>query len=203
MLFMQNKTLTTVCLAFALQLAAQGSAWSKDVFPMHQGMHEWPVAGGKVTAVVGTYQDTTTFRRSYNFFSEINFFAFTKFGQSKSLQKIKAKYSSVGSGTHHSHRITFENKAALTTLDSLILLSSDSSPQVLFCEVTLKKPKGAAVQHFNYDDKWYFPVEAEKLFSSWWTLPRPSGEKGELPDWDWLGKAFPEKYPVAEDARKW
>lgn len=68
MLFTQKKTLTTLCLAFALQLAAHGSAWSKDVFPMHQGMHEWPVAGGKVTAVVGMYQDSTTFRRSYNFF---------------------------------------------------------------------------------------------------------------------------------------
>jgi len=141
--------------------------------------------------------------RKLDCISEINFFAFTTFGQNKSFKKIKAKYSRVNSGSHHSHMISFDNDASLTTLDSLIRLSSKSSPPVLFCEVTLKKPTGAAVQHFNYEDKWYFPVTIEKLFSSWWTLSRPSGEKGELPDWDWLSRAFPEKYPSAETARKW
>jgi hypothetical protein len=68
MLFAQHKILSGLFLALALQLGAHGAAWSKDVFPMHQGLHEWPVASGKIMAVVGTYQDSTTFRRSYNFY---------------------------------------------------------------------------------------------------------------------------------------
>lgn len=35
---------------------------------MKQGLHQWPVLSGKLILVVGTYQDTTTFRRSYTFY---------------------------------------------------------------------------------------------------------------------------------------
>jgi len=66
--FTPQKVFSTLCLAFALYLGAHGAAWSKEVFPMQQGLHEWPVPGGKVMVVVGTYQDTVTFRRSYNFY---------------------------------------------------------------------------------------------------------------------------------------
>lgn len=68
MLFTHKKIFSTFCLAFALQLGAHGAAWCRDGIPMHQGIHEWPVAGGKVIAVVGTYQDTVTFRRNYSFY---------------------------------------------------------------------------------------------------------------------------------------
>lgn len=39
-----------------------------DVTPMHQGLHQWPALGGKLMLVVGTYQDTSTYRRSYTFY---------------------------------------------------------------------------------------------------------------------------------------
>lgn len=64
MLSTQKRIFTT----FFLALALHSAAWSKDIFPMRQGLHEWPVPSGKMMAVVGTYQDTTTFRRSYAFY---------------------------------------------------------------------------------------------------------------------------------------
>lgn len=68
MRFVQKRTISGLCLALALQLGVLGAAGSKDMSPMHQGLHEWPVAGGKVMAVVGSYQDTLTYRRSYSFY---------------------------------------------------------------------------------------------------------------------------------------
>lgn len=43
-------------------------AHAADVTPMHQGLHQWPALGGKLMLVVGTYQDTVTYRRSYTFY---------------------------------------------------------------------------------------------------------------------------------------
>jgi hypothetical protein len=36
--------------------------------PMHQGIHTWPTQSGKLILVVGSYQDTIHFRRSYSFY---------------------------------------------------------------------------------------------------------------------------------------
>lgn len=52
-------------LAFTLFV---GSAGAADVTPMRQGLHQWPLKEGKLMLVVGTYQDTTSFRRSYSFY---------------------------------------------------------------------------------------------------------------------------------------
>lgn len=55
---------TLVC---TLALLA-GPADAADTYPLAQGLHQWPVSGGKLLLVVGTYQDTTTFRRTYTFY---------------------------------------------------------------------------------------------------------------------------------------
>lgn len=47
---------------------ASSLAHAADVTPMHQGLHQWPALGGKLMLVVGTYQDTVTYRRSYTFY---------------------------------------------------------------------------------------------------------------------------------------
>jgi hypothetical protein len=59
-----------ICLFILLHFVAglTQSALAKDVFPMSQGLHEWQVPTGKVILIVGTYQDTTTFKRSYSFY---------------------------------------------------------------------------------------------------------------------------------------
>lgn len=41
---------------------------AKDTIPMQQGIHQWPALNGKLILVVGTYQDSVTFRRTYNFY---------------------------------------------------------------------------------------------------------------------------------------
>lgn len=42
--------------------------FAAEKFPLKQGLHEWPALGGKLFLVVGTYQDTVSYRRTYNFF---------------------------------------------------------------------------------------------------------------------------------------
>jgi hypothetical protein len=55
---------TLIC---ALALLA-GPVRAADVYPLAQGLHQWSASGGKLMLVVGTYQDTTTYRRSYAFY---------------------------------------------------------------------------------------------------------------------------------------
>jgi hypothetical protein len=43
-------------------------AHAADVTPMHQGLHQWPALGGQLMLVLGTYQDTVAYRRSYTFY---------------------------------------------------------------------------------------------------------------------------------------
>ena len=43
-------------------------AFGADKYPLRQGLHEWPAFGGKLYLVVGTYQDSVAFRRTYHFF---------------------------------------------------------------------------------------------------------------------------------------
>ena len=48
-------------------------AAAMDKYPLTQGVHEWPTFGGKLYLVVGTYQDSVVYRRTYNFyFKEAN-----------------------------------------------------------------------------------------------------------------------------------
>lgn len=55
---------TLVC---ALTLLAS-PVHAADAYPLAQGLHQWPAGGGKLMLVVGTYQDTTSFHRSYSFY---------------------------------------------------------------------------------------------------------------------------------------
>lgn len=59
-----HKPFTSLFLAIAI---AHGNAMAADT-QLSQGVHQWPIKGGKLIAVVGTYQDTIAFRHSYNFF---------------------------------------------------------------------------------------------------------------------------------------
>ena len=52
-------------LACACALLA-GSAQGAGIYPLAQGLHQWATSGGKLILVVGTYQDSTTFHRSYS-----------------------------------------------------------------------------------------------------------------------------------------
>ena len=54
-------------LVCALGLLA-GPAHGADTYPLTQGLHQWAASGGKLMLVVGTYQDSTTFHRSYSFY---------------------------------------------------------------------------------------------------------------------------------------
>lgn len=63
---MNWKHLSAALLCAAALLA--GHAGAAETYPMKQGLHQWPAAGGKLMLVVGTYQDTTAFRRTYSFY---------------------------------------------------------------------------------------------------------------------------------------
>ena len=43
-------------------------AHAASAYPMTQGLHQWPVDGGRVMLVVGSYQDVTAFHRNYAFY---------------------------------------------------------------------------------------------------------------------------------------
>jgi hypothetical protein len=53
---------------FVLYSSAVWAAVPQEGVPMKQGLHQWPAMKGKLILVTGTYQDTTAFRRSYNFY---------------------------------------------------------------------------------------------------------------------------------------
>jgi hypothetical protein len=60
---MLKQCVLSCCLALAL-CAAQAA----PVLSTQQGMHEWPVGGGKLILVTGTLQDTETYKRSMTFY---------------------------------------------------------------------------------------------------------------------------------------
>ena len=56
-------------LAFSMMVPAYAA---KDAVPMSQGLHEWQTSSGKLILVVGSYQDVTSFHRSYSFYFKAN-----------------------------------------------------------------------------------------------------------------------------------
>jgi len=56
-------------LAFSMMVQAYAA---KDAVPMSQGLHEWQTSSGKLILVVGSYQDVTSFHRSYSFYFKAN-----------------------------------------------------------------------------------------------------------------------------------
>jgi hypothetical protein len=133
--------------------------------------------------------------------SEISFFAHIEKKNSAYFSKIATKFEPDPAGATHSHRIKFDNEG-VTILNLLIDSYADSNIPTLFCEVTLKAPKGFAVQHYNWEDKWYFPVTLEKMSHTWWSISRPNGALGEIPNWYWLKNSFVEKYPSQDEIIK-
>lgn len=73
----------------------------------------------------------------------------------------------------------------------------------MFCEVFLKEPtwpNGAEKLKGTFDvaSTWIFPVEYQAGL-----IARRIGEKGEVPDWDWLYATYPrERYPKKDRAIK-
>jgi len=59
------RILSSGLLAFTLCASAASAAGPS---PMAQGLHQWPALEGKLMLVVGTYQDVTSYRRSYSFY---------------------------------------------------------------------------------------------------------------------------------------
>ena len=49
-------------------LLLSASPQAAEMPPMKDGLHQWPALGGKLMLVVGTYQDTVRFHRSYSFY---------------------------------------------------------------------------------------------------------------------------------------
>lgn len=54
--------------ALAFNGGIANAAAQTETVPMKQGLHQWSALKGKLMLVVGTYQDTTNFHRSYAFF---------------------------------------------------------------------------------------------------------------------------------------
>lgn len=135
--------------------------------------------------------------RALDCIADISFFVYMRSGQSGGFIKILTTFEEKNKSAAFSHRITFNDKASIEKLNSIIKNYLPASPPVLFCEVKLKKPIGDAVQHFNWIDNWYFPVHLEQVMPMRWTISRPSGELGEVPNWPWLNQSFPKKYPSA------
>lgn len=59
----------TVMLAASMALAMPASG-GRGLSTQQQGLHQWPVKGGKLILVTGTYQDATTYKRSLTFYLE-------------------------------------------------------------------------------------------------------------------------------------
>lgn len=64
---MINNLLKALILAGSLTLAVQADA---AVSSQQQGLHQWPALKGKLILINGTYQDTTTYKRSLTFYFE-------------------------------------------------------------------------------------------------------------------------------------
>jgi len=63
-----------LCLSAALLFSGADSvrAATNAVRTTQQGLHSWHTESGKLYAVTGTYQDTTTYRRSMSFYFQAN-----------------------------------------------------------------------------------------------------------------------------------
>jgi hypothetical protein len=66
----------TLVLASCMVLAVPGAnaaapaTGGASLSTHQQGMHQWPVKGGKLILITGTYQDVTTYKRSLTFYLE-------------------------------------------------------------------------------------------------------------------------------------
>jgi len=127
--------------------------------------------------------------------SKINFYIHIN----DKFQKISMNYKAFTPGSDFAGQLYFDEKNSAELINSVIQKNIEFSGRTafpkIFCEVELKKPTGPATRHFNYEDKWYFPVKLVRVDSKSWVLTRPLDHAGEVPDWDWLSRTFSGKYP--------
>jgi hypothetical protein len=69
---MTNTLLKQLILAgsLALSVLGAGAPAGAAVSSQQQGLHQWPALKGKLILINGTYQDTTTYKRSLTFYFE-------------------------------------------------------------------------------------------------------------------------------------
>jgi hypothetical protein len=97
----KQQFLLKICLLVILHFGADfsQSAFAKDVFPMTQGLHEWQISSGKVILVVSTYQDSTTYKRNYNFYFQAkNSSDWNQVPIVRAQNDLQFTWSSVGGG---------------------------------------------------------------------------------------------------------
>jgi hypothetical protein len=57
-------------LTLAVTVSAPAAAAASTVSSQQQGMHQWQILNGKLILINGTYQDTTSYKRSLTFYFE-------------------------------------------------------------------------------------------------------------------------------------
>lgn len=68
-----------------------------------------------------------------------------------------------------------------------------------FAQLQVRAPQAPWAADMDCDDPWVFPVAIVPGEGQYqYHLERPAGEKGEVPEWEWLALRFPEKYPRAK-----
>jgi hypothetical protein len=139
--------------------------------------------------------------RALNCIGEICFYVHVIIGNAAQFIKIAMRIVTNYENSHHTHELRFEDENSRDILNSIISKPNTLKLTQVFCEVSLKRPVGFAVQHFSWQDKWYFPVQLDKVKSTWWNLLRPVSAFGEAPNWTWLGRAYPQKYSVPKRGR--
>lgn len=141
-----------------------------------------------------------------NCVQEINFYLHVSRGGFNGWVKIKmrldTKVTEMMRSKNFTHSLHFEEPEKFTLVNSMLNKVSRVKKPAVFCEVTLKKPTGLAVQHFNWEDKWYFPIIIGKSNGGHWFFTRARGVRGEMPDWDWLTSQYPNIYPTVKSVTK-
>ena len=133
-----------------------------------------------------------------NCVKEINIYVYAEKNSFRGLIKIDMrldnKVSPLLKSKGYSHTLSFVDPSNIALINSLLKSVTKTTKPTLFCEIALSQPEGMAVQQFDVKDKWYFPIIIEKTPGGHWNLARQRKIRGEIPDWKWLGSAYPEKY---------
>ena len=137
---------------------------------------------------------------------EINFYLHVKDNNYNGWVKIAMRFDTTLSplvkSKKYTHALTFSDPMQLTLLNSVLKNVSRANKPATFCEITLCEPTGPAVKQFDAKDKWYFPVSIIKTQGGHWNFARLRGERGELPNWDWLANQYPDNYPTLKSITK-
>ncbi|CDG84353.1 metallophosphoesterase [Janthinobacterium agaricidamnosum] len=133
--------------------------------------------------------------------AEINFWVYIdtgSIGWNKISMKLDKKMPDIWAGRNYQYALIFDGNGK-ARLDEMLSKISRKDKPMMFCEVGLKAAHGVAVKHYNWEDKWIFPVSIVKSAASHWMIARRRGQSGEIPDWKMLNKMYPGKYPKDSD----